>query len=55
MISPRNVELPADTDSRSMLRLQCVHGVDILVTPLLLVLASRLKDEVEQHVTRCLL
>ena len=34
-----------------MVRIQCIHGLEILVTPLLLVLLSRLKDGNEQHVT----
>ncbi|KAF9227418.1 hypothetical protein BS17DRAFT_747957 [Gyrodon lividus] len=33
--------------SCSMIRLQCVHGVGVLVTPLVIILASRLKDEME--------
>ena len=34
-----------------MVRIECIHGLEVLVTPLLLVLLSRLKDESEQHVT----
>lgn len=35
-----------------MVRIQCIHGIEAFVTPLLLVLLSRLKDENAQHVTR---
>ncbi|KAF8554692.1 hypothetical protein OG21DRAFT_1508579 [Imleria badia] len=50
LIPPRKAELSADTDSRSMVRIQCSHGLEVLVTPLLLLLLSRFKDECEQHV-----
>jgi hypothetical protein len=39
--------------SCSMVRLQSVRGVEVLVTPLVVVLASHLKDELELHVTSC--
>lgn len=51
LVPPRKVELSADADSTSMVRIQCNHGIEVLVTPLLLVLVSRFKDESERHVT----
>ncbi|KAG6372334.1 hypothetical protein JVT61DRAFT_7774 [Boletus reticuloceps] len=50
LICPRKADLSGDTDSRSMVRIQCIHGLEVLVTPLLLVFLSRLKEESEQHV-----
>ncbi|KIJ61338.1 hypothetical protein HYDPIDRAFT_177084 [Hydnomerulius pinastri MD-312] len=35
------------TCSGSMLRLECVHGIEVFVTPLVILVASRLRDEVE--------
>ncbi|KAF8135489.1 hypothetical protein EV363DRAFT_1395990 [Boletus edulis] len=49
LICPRKAELSGDTDSRSMVRIQCIHGLEVLVTPLLLVFLSRLKEDSEQH------
>ncbi|KAG9316547.1 hypothetical protein JVU11DRAFT_2597 [Chiua virens] len=49
LISPRKTELSAAANSGSMVRIQCIHGIEVSITPLLLVVASCLKDESQRH------